>query len=269
MDVEKKEPTRTDNIKVDPKELKITCQDKLKLDVEFGHFLKSKDVNTEALLRRIISALKIRGGLGLTLYQLKVEIGSKYDDVTIKRGIDLLESNDPAFICPVGFGALRYVAIEYIDSWSMNTKEHMKLDLNSLRPETQDFTKSFDGLVRKEILLPNIWTDINGNRTDLIVRDCKKVLVEFVMRRPGTSEAHIHETFKAAFERTALRTLLDVLVKENRLKRVQVTQCGELKARKSIFSKSHNFKCTKNTTIEEITRTFYFVQSNPSVNAIN
>ncbi|KAG2206002.1 hypothetical protein INT47_005320 [Mucor saturninus] len=269
MDVEKTELTQIDPIKLDPKETKITCLDELKLEVEFGHFLKSKDSNTGALLKAIVSALKIRGGLGLTLYQLKVQIGSEYDDDAIRRGIHLLESNDPAFISPVGFGALRYVTIENIGTWSINTKEFLRIDPLAINSEVQNFKKNFDHIEKKAIILPNIWTDVNGNRTDLIVRDCKKVLVEYVMRRPGTSEAHIHDRFQAAFERTALHNLLDVLVNENLLKRVQVTQCSDQKTRKSIFSRNHNLKCSNDVTIEEVARTFYFVQPNPSANALN
>lgn len=270
MDIEKTGSIKCDTTFISPEEPKIKRIDMLKFDIELGYFLKLQDVTTKELLNRMVSALKARRDIGLTLYQLKLELGSEYDDGTIKRGLNMLESNDPALVAAVGFDALRYVTTDYIGTWAIDTKEFGKQEFGpNFKPDPSLIPDNIDGLERKDIILPNIWTDINGNRTDLVLRDCKAVIVDYLIRRPGTSEANIHRKFKAAFDRRGLRTILDILTTQNVLRRVRVDQCIDLKARKSIFSKSRSIKCSNEDTIEEATRSFYWVQPNVTVKGVN
>lgn len=264
IDIEKTGSVSNENC-VYPREVNIIRMDDLKFDVEFGYFLKRQDFSTKTLAKQIVSALRASGDMGLTLYQLKVQIGSKYDDAAIKRGIRWLEDNEIALVCAVGFGALRYVTVNNIGTWSIDAKEFLKPDLLKFRADSSLIPKNIDFVKKKDIIMPTIWTDTNGNRTDVVFRDCKKVVVDFLIRKPGSSEARIQKKFKAAFERTGLRTLLDALVEQSIVRRVQVTQCSKPEARKSIFSKTRTLKCCTEETIEESTRTFYWVLPNITV----
>lgn len=229
---------------------------------EVSCFLRNQDEQTKILCRKIVDLLDSKKDNGLTLYQLKLELKEEYDDKTLKEAVELLESNDPALIVTVGFNSVRYVTSTYISTWCILTKEaSMVTQKVKIEPGDVLFSQlAEDNVSKKDIIVPNLWMDINGNVTNLVLHECKAAVIDFILRRPGSSDASIYRKFEAAFDRRGLSNILDILVKQNAVKRVQVHHFTNNEAKNSIFSKSRTFKCSNEAVIANATQTFYWLQ---------
>lgn len=245
-------------------EKKLQDMDQLHFNISVENFLRNQEEQSKELLRRIIDLLEAEKDNGLTIYQLKLKLKLKdnYDDKAILLAVSLLESSDPALIFSVGFNAARYVTAAHTSTWLIRTID-ATLHSSKVKLEPKDVLyprcKS-KNVVRKEFISPNLWTDINGNVTHLILNECKTSIVDFLLIKPGSSDASIYRKYQAAFDRKHLHDVLDLLVKQNVVRRVQVHQLSNFKARTSIFGKTRTLKCANETVIANASQSFYWVQ---------
>lgn len=238
--------------------------DSLQFDLAMGNFLNTLDLETKELCQRIIELLQVENDQGLTLYQLKLRLQDIYDDETIKRAISLLEFNDPALVVAVGFNATRYVTAiaTNICNWLIVTSNCTMLPAEvKMEPEDEHYARpNIATGNRKEVIEPNLWTDINGDTTSLILHECKLAVIDYILRKPGSSGANIYRKFEVAFDKRALHEILDILVKQDVVRKVQVNHESDVKSRKSIFNKPCLFNCSTKNAITSATQTFYWVQ---------
>lgn len=262
IDIEKTEKESPYFTQVNFEEKKLQDFGQLPFNLSVENFLGKQDEHSKELLGRIINLLEAEKDNGLTIYQLKWKLKDDYDDKAILLAVSLLESSDPALIVSVGFNAARYVTAAHIDTWLIRTSD-AAMHSAKIKIEPKDVLyprhQSKD-VVRKEFISPNLWTDINGNVTQLVLNECKTSIVDFLLRKPGSSDSSIYRRYQVAFDRKNMHDVLDLLVKQNVVRRVQVHQLSDSKARTSIFAKPRTLKCTNKPVIASATQSFYWVQ---------
>ncbi|KAL9548345.1 hypothetical protein MBANPS3_005722 [Mucor bainieri] len=227
------------------------------------------DSETSALILAIVDALEQKQEVGMTLYQLKTKLQSHYHvrhdlaDRDIIAAVDTLCYHRPALVCRVGFDAVRYVHLRFVGSWTINNteaKDHV-LSEKAIAELMSKTNGQFQmDVVRKEIVVPSLWIDINGHVTDLVLNGCKKAIVDLVMRKPGISEADIHRHMATGLSKREVHDVLDILVEQHALRRIQVQtilqQQGAIKS--SIFAKKTLVKCSPTDNIGKLTHSCFW-----------
>jgi hypothetical protein len=261
LDIEKTESEDLTGYDLAPEELKMNPMNHDELEVEFSNFLNLQEEHIKPLCREIIDLLQAQKDTGYSLYNIKSRLKTENDDATIKRAIHLLSTHTPTLICPVGFDATRYILAIYTSTWTIHTKEIINQFGTKFKNKMKAACaqQNTENIERKDTIVTNIWTDVNGDTTNLVLKDVKSVLVDYILRRPGSSEATIHRHFNQAFNRKELHDILELLVKQDVLKTVSIIQPIQLQAGKSVFAKSHALKCTTNQVIERSTQSCYWV----------
>lgn len=242
--------------------LNIKKLDTEEYEQELSKLLDLQDEKGRNLIKSVIDALFEQGEVGLTLYQLKTQLQNSCTDEEIMMTVHKLCFSDPALICRVGFDAVRYVHIEFVESWSISNKnvtEHVTTAASKER-----IHKATDGqfkqVARKDIIIPSLWVDINGNVTDLVLNGCKEAIVDLVLRKPGISEADIYRHMSTGLSKREVRDLLNILVEQQSLRQIQVqTIPQEPKNKASIFAKHRMVRCTNNNAIERLTQSCFWV----------
>lgn len=255
------EPSETPTLKPQPDIVKIYASD---FDLQFNGFLQFQPENVKKHLQVIVDALKARKSQGLDLYQLKLEFDSRVDDSSILYAVELLLKSDPPMVIRTGFGSARYVLSPYIKSWTISNEAILNFaKINSTKPEPNSSSDSLFNtkIDRKPVTQLKLWNDVNGFTTDVVIKDCKAVVKDYILRRPGISDANIYRHFSMAFSRVNLQELLELLVEEKIIRKVCVVQTHDTKARKSIFSKTNSFRCTAQPVIEKSIQTCYWANS--------
>lgn len=229
---------------------------------ELSKLFALQNENESKLIKSVIDALFEQGEVGLTLYQLKTQLQNSYTDEEIMAAVHKLCFNDPALICRVGYDAVRYVHIMFVESWSISNKnvtEHVTTAASKERIDKAT-NGQFKQVARKDIIIPSLWIDINGNVTDLVLNGCKETVVDLVLRKPGISEADIYRHMSTGLSKREVRDLLNILVEQQSLRQIQVQIIPqEPKNRLSIFAKHNMVRCTNNNTIEKLTQSCFWV----------
>lgn len=263
LDIEKTEAEDFNCTSLVPLEPLTNVQSYDHFDIELTNFLSLQEWYMKPLCREIIEVLQEQKEAGLLLYYIKHKLKCEADDKAIYHAIHLLSTHTPALICLVGFDAPRYVLAMYTSAWTIHTKEIMNQFSAQFQKKiacAQEQSNSESAAVnRKDIIVTNLWTDTNGEVTELVLNEVKQALTDYVLRRPGVPEASIYRHFSAAINRKDVRDLLDILVEQGVFRKVSLFQPVQLSARKNIFSKSHSLKCTTKQIIERSTQTCYWV----------
>ncbi|KAI8640410.1 hypothetical protein BD408DRAFT_419851 [Parasitella parasitica] len=245
------------------KEVSIKMLDPKEYDDEISRYIDSQDENEGRLIQSVMDALYAQGETGLTLYQLKVHLNGSCSDQDITRIIHKLRYNDPALVCRVGFNSVRYVHVKFASIWTVNNRNQ---ELPKYTPEnSENIIKHSNGkfqadLVRKDIVIPSLWVDMNGHVTELVLNGCKEAIVDLVLRKPGISEADIYRHMSKGLSKREVRDLLDMLVEQQALRQIQVQSfLLESERRSSIFSNRKILKCTRNNSIEKNTQSCFWI----------
>ena len=158
---------------------------------------------------------------------------------------------------PLDFGAPRYVTVPFIAPWVLTTNSH------SIQEIGASFAKGKKPIVpieRKEIVKPKFWIDINGFTTELVLKECKEAIIDYILRKPGIPEASIQRHFSNAFSKTDLRDLLSMLVEDKVLRKLELHQPNS-KLKRSIFTKPRSIRCMSEPIIEKNIQTCYWITS--------
>ncbi|KAK4509826.1 DNA-dependent RNA polymerase II [Mucor velutinosus] len=235
-------------------------------DATLSNLLISQSDKESALIKAVIHALHEQHEVGLTLYQLKMKLQEhhhRFKDHDIIKTVRKLCYNKPALVCRVGFDAVRYVHIKFIDSWTINNKKAKDYKLTEkAREEVMSQTNGQfqTDVVRKDIVIPSLWIDINGNVTELVLNGCKKAILDLVLRKPGITEADIHRHMVTGLSKREIHDVLDILVEEQALKCIQVQIIPQKEAKQSsIFAKKTVVKCSSTDTIGKLTHSCFWV----------
>lgn len=263
MDLQKtsNEELITDENSSNERDLKIISEQEF--DLQLRDFLKTQHNDIKKSIQLLVDTLKEHGSQGLTLYQLKLALGGQIDDATILQIVYLLEKTDPPMLSSVGFSSLRYVLSPYLGTWVIDTSTIITQSTIPQLKEDEEVTSVMKELDvnRKAIIQPRLWADLNGNVTNIVFMECREAIIDYILRRPGSTVANIHRNFALVLSRVDLQNILQILVKDNKLRQVQVLQPNSAKARKSIFTKTGSFKSTTKPVIERATQTCYWVSS--------
>lgn len=234
-------------------------------DATLSNLLISQSDKESAVLKAVIHALHEQHEAGLTLYQLKTNLQEHhhhFTDKDITLAVRKLCYNTPALACRVGFDAVRYVHIKFVGSWTINnkaTKDH-KLSETAKKEVMSKTNGQFQtNIVKKDIVIPSLWIDINGNVTELVLNGCKKAIVDLVIRKPGISEAEIHRHMVIGLSKREVHDVLDILVEQQALKRLQVQTVSQQEAKQpSIFAKKTVVKCSSADSIGKLTHSCFW-----------
>ncbi|KAI8364088.1 hypothetical protein BD560DRAFT_175438 [Blakeslea trispora] len=264
------------NVEIADKEDQITPyvpllnQPQLKLldssafNAEFDKLLESQDVGFDELLRQVMCLLYEQEEAGLTLYQLKSKVDSIYSDENVMHAVHVLCTNEPMLICRVGFEAVRYVHILFAKGWTVSTNvSEYDISNAEVREAIQEASKKIDVSERKDLIVPSIWTDVNGSTTDIVLRDCKEFLVDLILTKPGITEADIHRQAEMALSKRELRDVLSMLVEQQVLRQTCLRFSPNLMKKPSVFGKSRTISCKNNNSIEGATQSCFWVTSKP------
>ncbi|ORZ22957.1 hypothetical protein BCR42DRAFT_403672 [Absidia repens] len=63
-----------------------------------------------------------------------------------------------------------------------------------------------------KIIIPRLWNDIHGNRTDSIWINCMQLVVEAIMKRPGITFGHLRRIMKNTLSAVEIKELLNTLL---------------------------------------------------------
>lgn len=229
---------------------------------EFDDALSDLVVNEDAfsaeLLKKIVDLLFQEAQLGCTLFQLKENLSSIATDEDIIRALHKLCSNNPALVCRVGFEAVRYVHLAFMGDWSIESITTPDKNMKELFAQPSESFKINNNFEKKPFIVPSLWTDVNGNVTELLLKECKEAIVDIVVRRPGIAEADIQRLLKKALTRRETRDLLNILVEQQVLKRIQIALNPEPKKKMSIFSKTKQIKSVSVNIIEQTTQSCFW-----------
>ncbi|KAI7899976.1 uncharacterized protein BX663DRAFT_519176 [Cokeromyces recurvatus] len=224
-------------------------------------FLLTQDQAFNTLSKYIVDLLYQEAELGLSLYQLKLKLNNSYSDKDILRALQLLCSNDPALVCRVGFNIVRYIHIAFINEWAIINK-------NIVTPSVSEKTKErmIEANIetdkkpeKEEIIIPCLWTDVNGHATDMVIKGCKDAIIDIVLRKPGITESDIYRHLSSGLTRREIQELLNNLVEQKALKQTQIIVDSSTQTKPSIFGKKMAFRCTNDFTIEKSTQTCFWV----------
>lgn len=239
-------------------------------DATLSNLLISQNDKESALIKAIVHALHEQHDVGLTLYQLKMKLQEHhqdhrhhFSDCDITKTVHKLCYNEPALVCKVGFDAVRYVHIKFVDSWTINNKETKDYVLSEKAKEVvmSETNGQFQiDVVKQDIVVPSLWIDINGNVTDLVLNGCKRAIVDLVLRKPGISEASIHRHMATGLSKREVHDVLDILVEQQALRRIQVEIIPQQQAsRPSIFAKKTVVQCSGTESIGRLTHSCFWV----------
>ncbi|CEP14744.1 hypothetical protein [Parasitella parasitica] len=225
LDIQKvKEPDQIITSTPTPKEVTIKMLDPKEYDDEISKYIDSQEESEGRLIQSVLDALYTQGETGFTLYQLKVHLNGSCSDQDIMRAVRKLVYNDPALVCRVGFESVRYVHVKFASSWGINNKVTESLDYNIESREKiikESKGKFKTDLVRKDIVIPSLWIDMNGHVTELVLNGCKEAVVDLVLRKPGISEADIYRHMSKGLTKREVHDLLDILVEKQTLRQIQ------------------------------------------------
>lgn len=217
--------------------------------------VENEDDYFENIIRKVVDLLHEAAYEGCTLYQLRSKLGESVSDEEVIRALHKLCSNDPGLVCRVGYEAVRYVHLSFISDWSITTDANLKSGIKDLLIKSRD---ELDSKKRKPIIIPSLWTDINGDVTEVVLKECKEAVVDVVVRRPGITEANIQRHLQTALSRREIRDILNILVEQKVLKQVQTTAISEPNKKNSIFGKTKTMRCFDSPRIEKITQTCFW-----------
>lgn len=234
-------------------------------DATLSNLLISQSDKESAVLKAVIHALHEQHDVGMTLYQLKAKLQEQhhyFTDQEIVMAVRKLCYNKPALVCRVGFDAVRYVHIKFVDSWTINnkaTKDHKLSDTVKQEVMSQTNGQFQVDVDKKDIVIPSLWIDINGNVTELVLNGCKKAIVDLVIRKPGISEAEIHRHMSRGLSKREVHDVLDILVEQQALKRLQVQTIPQHEAKRpSIFAQKTMVKCSSGESIGKLTHSCFW-----------
>ncbi|KAI8991207.1 hypothetical protein BDF20DRAFT_919544 [Mycotypha africana] len=260
----------------DPERINLRLMSKEEFDTAFTTFVShEKDGHFTDLIGKLVSALYDAGEKGLTGYQLNIYLFNDagatgpYTEEDILTAINSLCSNQPSLVCRVGFDSVRYVHALFIDQWALVTKNMPHQEVaqavreQTLTSDVASIDKAISA-IRKEVIIPNLWTDINGNTTNVVLTGCKEVIVDLVLRKPGITEADILRHFGSALGRREIMELLVMLVRQQVLRQVSVIKatgpCSKKKP--SLFDRKRAHIVKSKTLLTDTTQTCYWVTSN-------
>lgn len=233
-------------------------------DATLSNLLICLSTKESDMIKAVIHALHDQHEVGLTLYQLKTKLQDyHFTDQDIIMTVRRLCYNKPALVCQVGFKAVRYVHIKFVNDWTINNTETK--DYKPSQRVKEEMMSKTNGhfqtdIDRKDIVIPSLWIDINGNVTDLVLNGCKKAIMDLVLRKPGISEADIHRHMSTGLSKREVHDLLGILVEQQALRRIQVQIMPQQQAKQpSIFAKKTVVQCSSSDSIGNLTRSCFWV----------
>jgi hypothetical protein len=246
----------------------LPCQNVAIEKVEIRRFdsmidalLSTKDEFNYQLLKQIVDALKKNTARGLLLTQLREELDMKYTDENIRYALRVLEEYSPPLVCRVGPISLRYVLVPYLDDWVIDTAGAASKAKSGGFSDHQvnDFVS--ERLERSQLVVPNLWTDVNGLLTPLLLSIFLRAVTDLVIKRPGITISSIQRQFNKTFTRKEVHEILEILVKRETLKERKITV--ERYQKPTVFSKTRTSRSTRDvSTINPFTQSCYWATSN-------
>jgi hypothetical protein len=213
-------------------------------EAKFDALLGTVDAFNQQLLKEIVDILKSRAEQGIVIHEIKEQLGGRYADEDIIAAVDRLTNHSSPLICQVGSVYPRCVLVPYASDWVIDANVANTADNERVRSKIA--RRSYKNLARKQLIVPNLWTDINGSLTPVLFNSYAEAIVEFILKRPGTTKAAIHRGFSTSFSRKEVHDILEILVKSKVLRELKIIMDDYKKP--SVFTKTRYSRCTTKTT---------------------
>jgi hypothetical protein len=218
-------------------------------DRELSSVLSSSPQSQKELTKDIAAYLNDCGSLGSAAFELRDRFKS-YTEDEIYSCLEKLRQSDPPLLCLVGTNFERYVLTisKYIDSWTILR------DVSTIIKNTE--TPLFQNLIA---IRPALWTDINGDTTSVLFRDCCQTIIGWIKNKPGITAASLHRFLSNFINRVELGRILRWLVEQKAIKALSI--CQENNGKTGLFSKTRLSRTTKSPHFKRNVETSYWVLS--------
>ncbi|KAI8888680.1 hypothetical protein K501DRAFT_240304 [Backusella circina FSU 941] len=199
------------------------------------------------LIKDIVAFLHERGSLGSVGSELR-DYFKSYKEDEIHDCLERLIHSDPPLLCLVGTNIERYVLTisRYINSWT-------------ILKDASTNSKSIEVPLFQNLIAirPSLWTDINGDTTEVIFRDCCRTIIGWIMNKPGITAAALHRFLSNFMNRVELSRILKWLVDQKAIKSVSV--CQKSNGKIGLFEKTRLSRVVKSPQFKRNIETSYWV----------
>ncbi|KAI8580067.1 hypothetical protein K450DRAFT_239231 [Umbelopsis ramanniana AG] len=166
------------------------------------------------LILEICQIINSAKGLGIQPFELKSKLsanGVAATDEQIRTALQIVVSKAPPLAYMGGYNIPVVISTAYLDDLAV------VLEANSTVSRTEDDHqlakrhKTEDYASNSTPVKPRLWTDIHGNKVNLVLRGCTQAILSTIIRRPGVSETAIHEKFSLILGFVEVKEVLDYL----------------------------------------------------------
>ncbi|KAI9288682.1 hypothetical protein BC943DRAFT_317149 [Umbelopsis sp. AD052] len=166
------------------------------------------------LMLEVCQIINSAKGLGIQTFELKSKLlanGVAATDEQIRTVLQIIVSEAPPLAYMGGYNTPVVISTAFLDDLAVviearstvrRTEEHHQL---AKRHKTEHH--AFQGTPVK----PRLWTDIHGNKVNLVLRGCTQAILSTITRRPGVSETAIYEKFSLILGFVEVKEVLDYL----------------------------------------------------------
>ncbi|KAI8370628.1 uncharacterized protein BYT42DRAFT_647852 [Radiomyces spectabilis] len=209
-------------------------------------------------LETILRLFRTAGEDGLTLVELKEKFVAVHDveDRVMLRCLDILRKTTPPLVADVGYRVQRLVLTTYLEKWLIVP---CKIPVpRAVRTHNTENTREF-GHLRKTVVVPRLWNDVNGNRIPVIAFGCFEAMLGSVAERPGINLSQLCRLYKDALARIEIQDLLVELEACGAVRSLTIQVQRPQKKKNNLFSGLTQFSILEKDTIAEETETCYWV----------
>ncbi|KAI9302161.1 hypothetical protein BJ944DRAFT_124919 [Cunninghamella echinulata] len=119
-------------------------------------------------------------------------------------------------------------------------------------------------ILKEEVSIPRIWTDVNGHLTHPVWQGCLQTLLITIMNRPGITLGQLSRIYRLTMTMMEIKQILDVLVDQGLLRKVCIattlSSSTTSKPKSRLFTKPSLFHTTSsNYSVNQLHQTSYWV----------
>ncbi|KAJ2961555.1 hypothetical protein NQZ79_g3139 [Umbelopsis isabellina] len=210
------------------------------------------------LLLSISKILIAQQAGAISLYGLKERLqqtAAHLTDMQIKEALRLLRSADSPLVYDVGYDVPLIVSAASLEKFSIECEATALSD-------TQNLTAGEKAAIQiqsnKKFVKLRLWSDIHGNKVNVVKKGCSQAILSLVVKRPGITEIAIYEKLSHAFGRCEVQDILADLEGAHIIRSV----CLHAPKTPRLFAESHVYKKIDNTAIDSCKVNCYFAMPN-------
>ncbi|CAO3607915.1 unnamed protein product [Cunninghamella echinulata] len=119
-------------------------------------------------------------------------------------------------------------------------------------------------VLKEEVSIPRIWTDVNGHLTHPVWQGCLQTLLITIMNRPGITLGQLSRIYRLTMTMMEIKQILDVLVDQGLLRKICIAttlnSSTKSKPKSRLFTKPSLFHTTpSNYSVNQLHQTSYWV----------